>query len=173
MADNQTESPAYGEAIVFALVPFIVGILIITSFVLSFFQIVPFYVSGGIALAATLFGGYTRFISGFRDMYHRKITVNVFVTVALIATMAVGQFLSAALIVFIMAVVGAFESYTLDKTKKNIRSLLDFAPKMANVRRGAEEVSMLALKSRLETLWSSGQANGSRSMASSLPERVA
>ena len=63
-------------------------------------------------------------------------------TVALIVTMAVGQFLSAALIVFIMAVVGAFESYTLDKTKKNIRSLLNFALKMANVRRGEEEITL-------------------------------
>jgi len=144
MENNQTETPVYWEVLVFGLVPIIVLILIITSFALSFFPVVPFFVSGGIALVATLFGGYTRFVSGFRDMYHRKITVNVFVTVALIATMAVGQFLSAALIVFIMATVGAFESYTLDKTKKNIRSLLDFAPKMANVRRGTEEVAMLA-----------------------------
>ena len=144
MDNKQTETPVYWDVLVFGLVPIIVGILIITSWALSFFQIGPFYVNGGTALAATLFGGYTRFVSGFRDMYHRKITVNVFVTVALIATMAVGQFLSAALIVFIMAVVGAFESYTLDKTKKNIRGLLDFAPKMANVRRGAEEVTLLA-----------------------------
>ena len=140
----ETETPVYWKPWCSPLVPIIVGILIITSFVLSFFQLVPFYISGGIALAATLFGGYTRFVSGFRDIYHRKITVNVFVTVALIATMAVGQFLSAALIVFIMAVVGAFESYTLDKTKKNIRSLLNFAPKMANVRRGSEEITILA-----------------------------
>ncbi len=146
MDTPQTETPVYWDALVFGLVPIIVLILIITSWVLSFYLTGPYitYVSGGIALAATLFGGYTRFVSGFRDMYHRKITVNVFVTVALIATMAVGQFLSAALIVFIMAVVGAFESYTLDKTKKNIRSLLNFAPKMANVRRGTEEVAMLA-----------------------------
>ena len=144
MDNNQPETSGFQEILVFGLVPIIVLILIITSFALSFFPIVPFYVSGGIALVATLFGGYTRFVSGFRDMYHRKITVNVFVTVALIATMAVGQFLSAALIVFIMAVVGAFESYTLDKTKKNIRSLLNFAPKMANVRRGTGEVAMLA-----------------------------
>lgn len=144
MDNNETETPLYWDALVFGLVPFIVLILIIASYVLSFYPVVPFYVSGGIALAATLFGGYTRFVSGFRDMYHRKITVNVFVTVALIATMAVGQFLSAALIVFIMSVVGAFESYTLDKTKKNIRNLLNFAPKMANVRRGTEEVSLLA-----------------------------
>ena len=133
----------------FALVPLIVGILIITSWALSFFPIVPYYVSGGIALVATLFGGYTRFVSGFRDVYRRKITVNVFVTVALIATLAVGQFLSAALIVFIMSVVGAFESYTLDKTRKNIRSLLNFAPKMANVRRGTEESTIPAAEVRI------------------------
>jgi heavy metal translocating P-type ATPase len=146
MDTTETETPVYWDALVFGLVPIIVLILIITSWAISFFQISPYfvYVSGSIALAATLFGGYTRFVSGFRDIYHRKITVNVFVTVALIATMAVGQFLSAALIVFIMAVVGAFESYTLDKTKKNIRSLLNFAPKMANVRRSTEEVVMLA-----------------------------
>jgi heavy metal translocating P-type ATPase len=143
---DNTEIPVYWEALVFGLVPIIVLILIITSWALSFYEIVPFYMSGGIALAATLFGGYTRFVSGFRDMYHRKITVNVFVTVALIATMAVGQFLSAALIVFIMSVVGAFESYTLDKTKKNIRNLLNFAPKMANVRRGTEVITMLAVE---------------------------
>jgi heavy metal translocating P-type ATPase len=142
--NNEPEKSIYWDILVFALVPLIVGILVIISWVFLFFHIGPYYVNGGIALAATLFGGYKRFISGFRDIYHRKITVNVFVTVALIATMAVGQFLSAALIVFIMSVVGSFESYTLDKTKKNIRSLLNFAPKMANVRRGTEEVALLA-----------------------------
>ena len=144
MDNNEPETGKFLEVLVIAIVPVIVGILIILSWALSFFQVVPFYISGGLALAATLFGGYLRFLSGFRDIWHRKITVNVFVTVALIATMAVGQFLSAALIVFIMAVVGAFESYTLDKTKKNIRSLLNFAPKMANVRRGTEEVTIPA-----------------------------
>ncbi|MDD1720201.1 MAG: cation-translocating P-type ATPase [Methanoregulaceae archaeon] len=149
MDDDQTETGGYREFLVFAFVPLIVGVLIIVSWMISFFQLVPFYVSGGVALAATLFGGYTRFVSGFRDIYRRKITVNVFVTVALIATILVGQFLSAALIVFIMATVGAFESYTLDKTRKNIRGLLDFAPKMATVRRGTEEVTIPAADVRI------------------------
>jgi Cd2+/Zn2+-exporting ATPase len=144
MDNNQTETGGFLEVLVIAIVPIIVGTLIGISWALSFFQIVPLFISGGLALVATIFGGYLRFISGFRDIYHRKITVNVFVTVAIIATIAVGLFMSAALIVFIMAVVGAFESYTLDKTKKNIRDLLNFAPKMANVRRGTEEVTIPA-----------------------------
>lgn len=154
MDTDTEESPRYLEVLVIAIVPIIVGILIIISWAFLFYQIGPYpvYVSGALALAATLFGGYQRFVSGFRDIYHRKITVNVFVTVALIATMAVGQFLSAALIVFIMAVVGAFESYTLDKTRKNIRSLLNFAPKTANVRRGTEEVTVLAADVQIDDL---------------------
>jgi len=65
----------------FGLVPFIVLVLIIASWILSLCSLVSFYISGGIELAATLFGGYTRFVTGFRDLYHRKITFNVSVTV--------------------------------------------------------------------------------------------
>ena len=125
-----------------SIVPGIVGILILTSWALAYREIGPTFVNAGLALFATLFGGYLRFISGFKDIFNRKITVNVFVAVALTATLAIGEFRPAALIVFIMAVAGALESYTLDKTHRSIRALLDLAPKMATVRRGAsnEEV---------------------------------
>jgi Cd2+/Zn2+-exporting ATPase len=89
---------------------------------------------------AVIFGGFQRFIAGFKDAFKRKITVNVFVVVALLATMAIGEFRPAAIIVFIMAAAGALESYTLDKTRKSIRDLLDFAPRMATVRRRGDEV---------------------------------
>lgn len=67
MDNNQTDTHAYLDFLVFALVPAIVGILIITSWALSYFRIAPDYVNGGLALVATLFGGYTRLLSGFRD----------------------------------------------------------------------------------------------------------
>ncbi|MCX6868645.1 MAG: hypothetical protein NTV46_21055 [Verrucomicrobia bacterium] len=69
-------------------------------------------------------------------------SVNVFVTVALIATLAVGESRPAAIIVFIMAVVGALESYTLDKNRQSIRDPLDLTPRTATVRSGAEEVTI-------------------------------
>jgi Cd2+/Zn2+-exporting ATPase len=81
------------------------------------------------------FGGYLRFLAGFKDIYNRRITVNVFVTVALIATVAVGEFRAAAVIVFIMAVAGALETYTLDKTRRSIRNLL-ICPKTDDTPRG-------------------------------------
>ena len=134
----------YREIAVLSIVPGIVGVLILASWGLAYWEIGPTFVNAGLALAATLFGGYLRFLAGFRDIFNRKITVNVFVTVALVATVAVGEFRAAAVIVFIMAVAGALESYTLDKTRRSIRNLLDLAPKMATVRRNGEEVSVPA-----------------------------
>ena len=133
-------SDKYREIIVLSIVPCIVGILIIVSWALAHWNVGPYVLNAGLALLATLFGGYLRFISGFKDIFKRKITVNVFVTVALVATIAVGEFRPAALIVFIMAVAGALESYTLDKTRRSIRNLLDLTPKTATVRRNDEEV---------------------------------
>ena len=131
---------AYREIAVLSIVPGIVGVLILVSWGLAHWEPGPYWLNAGLALAATLFGGYLRFLAGFKDIFNRKITVNVFVTVALIATIAVGEFRAAAVIVFIMAVAGALESYTLDKTRRSIRNLLDLTPKMATLRRNEEEV---------------------------------
>lgn len=105
-----------------------------------------------LALLATLFGGWQRFLSGFQDIWRRRITVNVFVTVALVATLAVGEFRPAAIIIFIMAVVGALESYTLDKNRQSIRNLLDLTPQTATIRRGAEEVTVSIGEVQVRTL---------------------
>ena len=145
------DSRNWQQILIFALVPVIVGTLTLASLLLSRWHVAPWLLVGplkvgpgilaaGLALVATLFGGWQRFLAGFRDVVHRRITVNVFVTVAIIITIAAGEFLPAAVIILIMAVVGALESYTLDRTRRSIRSLLDLTPPMANVRRGNEEV---------------------------------
>jgi heavy metal translocating P-type ATPase len=136
--DNKTGK--YREILVLSIVPCAIGILILVSWAMAHSEIGPYFLNAGLALFATLFGGYLRFASGFKDIYNRKITVNVFVTVALIATVAVGEFRAAAIVVFIMAVAGALETYTLDKTRRSIRNLLDLTPKMATIRRNEEEV---------------------------------
>ena len=130
----------YREIAVLSIVPGLVGILILVSWALAYWDIGPSFLNAGLALFATLFGGYLRFLTGFKDIAKRKITVNVFVTVALVATIAIGEFRAAAVIVFIMAVAGALESYTLDKTRSSIRNLLDLTPKQAMVRRDNEEL---------------------------------
>jgi Cd2+/Zn2+-exporting ATPase len=150
--NGNNKSGKYREIAVLSIVPCTVGILIIASWAFAHWKIGPDFLNAGLALFATLFGGYLRFISGFKDIFNRKITVNVFVAVALIATLAIGEFRPAALIVFIMAVAGALESYTLDKTRSSIRALLDLTPKTATVRRGDQEVAIPAGEVRIDDI---------------------
>ena len=140
MEKKDNNADKYREIAVLSIVPCAVGVLTIVSWIMAHWEIGPNFLNAGLALFATLFGGYLRFVSGFKDIFNRKITVNVFVTVALIATIAVGEFRAAAIVVFIMAVAGALETYTLDKTRRSIRNLLDLTPKTATVRRNSEEV---------------------------------
>lgn len=143
MTKKETDTASkYREIAVLSIVPVVVAVLTMTSWILAHWEIGPYFLNAGLALLATLFGGYLRFLAGFRDIFNRKITVNVFVTVALIATIAIGEFRAAAVIVFIMAVAGALESYTLDKTRRSIRNLLDLTPKTATVRRGESEITI-------------------------------
>ena len=137
---DEKNNSSIREFLVFAIAPLIVGLAIIVSWLLSRYNFGPDLLYMGIALFAVLFGGLQRFISGFKDVFNRRITVNVFVTVALIATVAIGEFITAAILIFIMSAAGAFESYTLDKTRKSIRGLLDLTPKKVTIKKNDEEV---------------------------------
>ncbi|MFC1463193.1 heavy metal translocating P-type ATPase, partial [Verrucomicrobiota bacterium] len=139
---DTSAEPKYRDVLVLSIVPIVVAVLTLASWALAHWELGPLFLNAGLALVATLFGGFQRFVSGFRDILKRKITVNVFVVVALIATISIGEFRPAAVIVFIMAVAGALESYTLDKTKKSIQGLLDFTPKMATVRRDGKDITI-------------------------------
>lgn len=132
------------EVLVLALAPALVLALVLASWGLAHWRVGPVHLDAALALAAVMLGGFPRFIAGFTDVRHGRITVNVFVTVALAVTLGVGEFRAAAVIVFIMAVVGALESYTLDKTRRAIRDLLRLAPPTATVRRGDAEVTIPA-----------------------------
>ena len=132
----------YREILVLSLVPGLVLALILGSWALAHWNVGPTFLNASLALAAVLLGGLQRFVSGIKDVLRAKITVNVFVTVALAITIAVGEFRAAAVIIFIMAVVGALESYTLDRTRRAIRDLLHLAPPTATVRHGDYEVTV-------------------------------
>jgi len=143
MSDSDgVRSERHREILVLALAPALILALILASWVLAHWHIGPVYLNAALALAAVLLGGTPRFIAGFKDVFRGRITVNVFVTVALAATIAVGEFRPAAVIILIMSVVGALESYALDKTRRSIRDLLDLAPQTATVRRNGQEVTV-------------------------------
>ena len=139
---RQNEVGRKQEILVLMLAPALVGLLTLASWLLAIGEIGPGFLHAGLALVATFLGGWQRFVAGIQDAARRSITVNVFVTVAIAITVAAGEFLPAAVIILIMAVVGALEAYTLDRTRRSIRELLDLTPPTATVRRGDAEVTV-------------------------------
>ena len=139
---SDTRTERYREILVLAFVPALILALTLASWALAHWRVGPTFVNAALALAAMLLGGTPRFIAGIKDAIGARMTVNVFVTVALAMTVAVGEFRAAAVIVFIMAVVGGLESYTIDKTRRAIRDLLRLAPDTATLRRGGVEVTV-------------------------------
>jgi heavy metal translocating P-type ATPase len=130
------------EILVLAFAPALILVLILASWGFARWHIGPAYLNAFLALAAVLLGGTPRFMAGFKDAARGRITVNLFVLVALGATIAIGEFRPAAIIILIMSVVGALESYALDKTRRSIRDLLDLEPQTATLRRNGDEVTV-------------------------------
>ncbi|MBD5134137.1 MAG: cation-translocating P-type ATPase [Clostridiales bacterium] len=122
------------EFLIFALVPTCVLMLIIVSWLLGGQGRTQAEIAQSVALLAVFLGGGNRFIRGIQDLFLRRcVTVDVFVSVALAAAMAIGEFLSAAIVIFIMAVSGAVEGYTMDKSTRSIQRFLGLAPQTATL----------------------------------------
>lgn len=122
------------ELIIFSLIPGIVLALIAVGWILEKYGNAQAEIAQSVALLAIFLGGGNRFFRGLQDLLLRHtVTVDVFVSVALIATIAIGEFLSAAIVIFIMSVSGAIEGYTMDKSNRSIRHFLSLSPKTATV----------------------------------------
>lgn len=130
---EKTNKSKLREIMDLAIWPLGVLTLILASHFLDKANILSPYLGAVLALGATFLGGWWRFWYGLKDLFHRQITVNVFVTISLTATMLVGNFLAAAIVIFIMTLAEAVEQYTLDKSRSGIQGLLDLAPKTALV----------------------------------------
>ena len=139
---DDAQGERYREILVLSLAPALVLALTLASWGLAHWKVGPTFVNAVPALAAVFLGGLQRFISGIKDAIRGRITTNVFITVALAVTIAVGEFRPAAVIILIMAVVGSLESYTLDKSRRSIRDLLHLTPPIATVRRGDVETAV-------------------------------
>ena len=152
MSDLKDSTFNVQEFLTFAIAPAIIGLLTLFAWLIEKFylnslnlgslSINPSFLSATIATIGVLLGGFQRFVAGLKDVSKGRITVNVFLTLAIFITLLVGEFVSAAAIIFIMSVVGSLEAYTLDKTRKSIHSLLDLTPKTANIRRGDIELTI-------------------------------
>jgi Cd2+/Zn2+-exporting ATPase/Cu+-exporting ATPase len=94
------------------------------------------------SIAAAVIGGWPLFKHAFIDLKGRTITAEVFMTLGITAAAAIGEFRSAAVIAFFMLISEFIDSFTMEKSRKAIKDLIEMAPKTARVKREGGETEM-------------------------------
>src|SRR5437016_3954974 len=93
-----------------------------------------------VAIGATLVGGYPVFVETFHSLRHRSINMEVSMTVAIVASLLVGQFTAAVVITFFVLLSEFIEAYAVDKGRATIVKLERSIPRRALVRRDGKEI---------------------------------
>jgi len=91
------------------------------------------------AILLTIIGGHRIFFDALASLLRRQISVDLAIAIAAAAALAIGQYLAAAEVIFIMLIGESLESFAVSRTRVSIRRLLDLSPRMATIRRNGEE----------------------------------
>ena len=124
--------------IVFGAVLFIVVIGEWMGFFEAITERVPWVVGAGIVL---LFG-YPIFRNVLRSALHREITSHTLMSVGAVAALVVGQWATAAVVVFFMRVGDYAERFTTERARRAVKDLTAMAPQTARVERDGHEIEV-------------------------------
>ncbi len=116
---------------------FLMGVAALFSY-LGFWR--GFILIDVVAIGATFIGGYPVFMETFHSLRHRSINMEVSMTVAIVASLLVGQFTAAVVVTFFVLLSEFIEAYAVDKGRATIVKLEKSIPRMALVRRDGKEI---------------------------------
>ncbi|OAT82931.1 hypothetical protein A6M21_08480 [Desulfotomaculum copahuensis] len=117
------------------------GVFLGAGFIFSLTELPAAY-SIGLYLLAIISGGLYTAISGWRAIKSLSPDMNFLMTVAVIGAAAIGQWSEGATVVFLFSLGNLLQSYTMEKTRRSIRELMDLSPREALVRRGGHEMRL-------------------------------
>ncbi|MGU3436689.1 heavy metal translocating P-type ATPase [Actinomycetes bacterium M1A6_2h] len=119
----------------------IAGVLLLAGWALSMVG-VPLWVALSLETAALLVAGWTFVPSTLRRLARGKIGVGTLMTIAAVGAVALGQIEEAAMLAFLYAIAEALEEYSVARTRRGLRALLDLVPDQATVLRGGVQVTV-------------------------------
>ncbi|MBZ5603312.1 MAG: cadmium-translocating P-type ATPase [Acidobacteriia bacterium] len=90
-----------------------------------------------VALMGILIGGHPIFKEAISDLLERRMTMELSMTIALMAASVIGEFVTALLITVFVLVAEILEGMTVGRGRRAIRELLDLLPQVAEVRSAA------------------------------------
>ena len=106
----------------------------------------PFPHISVIGVLATLIGGYPIFKEAFENIVERKMTMELSMTIALVAALVIGEFFTALVITVFVLGAEVLEGLTVGRGRRAIQDLLDFLPRTIAVRRNNQVIEIAADK---------------------------
>jgi len=125
------------------------GLLLLVGFIVSLIAGIGFIESATVGsttgkwiyFAAALAGGVPIVIRAFKAVILRRdITVDLMVAVAMIAAIIVGEYVAAAIVVFMLSIGETLEDYTVSRAENALKELEALLPATVTVRRDGREV---------------------------------
>ena len=102
----------------------------------------PFVRFSIIGIAATLIGGYPIFREAIENIFERRMTMELSMTIALAAALAIGEFFTALVITLFVLVAEILEGLNVSRGRRAIEGMLDSLPQQATVIRAGEAVEV-------------------------------
>ncbi|MDO5865023.1 MULTISPECIES: cation-translocating P-type ATPase [Paenarthrobacter] len=117
------------------------GLLLLAGWIVSLYG-APQWLTLPLEIIALLVAAWTFVPSTVRRLLKGKIGVGTLMTIAAAGAVALGQYEEAAMLAFLYATSEGLEEYSLAKTRRGLRALLDLVPAEATVLRGGTEVTV-------------------------------
>jgi Cu+-exporting ATPase len=95
-----------------------------------------------LGLVLVIAGGYPVFMNVIRAILRRQVISHTLMTLGVIAALAVGQWVTAALVVIFMRIGDYVENFTTESARRAVKELITLAPQTARVERNGVELEI-------------------------------
>ncbi len=133
--ESFTRTAANLFGVVFGAVLFIVVIGEWLGLFEKLTTLIPWY----LGLTIVILGGLPIYQNVIRAALQRKVLAHTLMTFGVIAALLVGEWITAAVVVFLMRVGNYVEGFTTERSRRAVKDLAAMAPKTARVVRAGEE----------------------------------
>lgn len=111
---------------------------------LGFFKVITDRIPWPVWLGVILIGGYPVFRNVLRAALNRQVIAHTLMTVGVLAAVLVGEWATAAVVVFLMRAGNFAERFTTEQARRAVKDLTAIVPQMARVWRQGSEVEVPA-----------------------------